>query len=61
MGLNYIIKINKNKKIIYLKIIKQENNLNFNNLENKILKNNNINNNHQLKIQINNYYLYKTK
>ena len=61
MVLNYIIKINKNKKIIYLKIIKQENNLNFNNLENKILKNNNINNNHQLKIQINNYYLYKTK
>ena len=61
MGLNYIIKINKNKKIIYLKIINQENNLNFNNLENKILKNNNINNNNQLKIQINYYSLYKTK
>ena len=60
MVLNYIIKINKNKKIIYLKIIKQENNLNFNNLENKILKNNK-NNNNQLKIQINYYYLYKTK
>ena len=61
MGLNYIIKINKNKKIFYLKIIKKENNLNFKNLENKILKNNNINNNNQLKIQINYYYLYKTK